>query len=80
MLAHESNSPQEEMPFNQTQFSDSLLLFLLVLSGEAGNTNFNVFVLTRLGMEITTFRTRGEHAHHYTTEEVLSVFEGACKS
>ena len=41
-----------------------------VLSGEGAYTNFNVFGLTRPGIEPTTFRTRGEHANHYTTEAV----------
>ena len=41
-----------------------------VLSGEAVNTSFNAFGLTRLEIESTTFRTRGEHANNYTTEAV----------
>jgi hypothetical protein len=38
-----------------------------VLSGEAKNTNFIVFGLTRSGFELepTTYRTRGKHANHY---------------
>jgi hypothetical protein len=40
-----------------------------VLSGEATNTNFIVFGLTRQGIEPTIYRTRGEHANHYTTDE-----------
>ena len=35
-----------------------------VLSGEATNTNFIVFGLTRPGLEPTIYRTRGEHANH----------------
>jgi hypothetical protein len=42
-----------------------------VLSGEATNTNFKVFGLTRPGLEPTIYRTRGEHANHYTTDAVL---------
>jgi hypothetical protein len=33
-----------------------------VLSGEATNTNFIVFGLTRSELELTIYRTRGEHA------------------
>jgi hypothetical protein len=40
------------------------------LSGEATNTNFIVFVLTRSGLEPTIFRTRREHANYYTTDVV----------
>jgi len=41
-----------------------------VLSGEATNTNFIVFGLTRPGLERTIYRTRGEHANNYTTDKV----------
>jgi hypothetical protein len=39
-----------------------------VLSGEATNTNFLVFRLTRPVLESTIYRTRGEHANHYATD------------
>jgi hypothetical protein len=35
---------------------------------EKTNTNFIVFGLTRSGLEPTIYRTRGEHANHYTTD------------
>jgi hypothetical protein len=41
-----------------------------VLSGEATNTNFIVFALTRSGLEPTIYGTQGEHANHYTTDAV----------
>jgi hypothetical protein len=41
-----------------------------VFSGEATNTNFVVFDLTREEFELTIYRTRGEHANHYTTDAV----------
>ena len=70
VLAHESNSPQEDVPiYPDTLFwlwADQCLLLLLY--GEASNTNFNVFDFTRPGIEPTTFR---EHANHYTTEANL---------
>ena len=44
---------------------------MLVLSGEATNTNFIVFGLTRTGLESTIYRTRGDHANHYATDAVL---------
>jgi hypothetical protein len=43
-----------------------------VLSGEATNTNFKVFGLTRLGLEPTIYRTRGEHTNHYATDVVCA--------
>jgi hypothetical protein len=41
-----------------------------VLSGEATNTNFIVFGLTRPGLESTIYHTRSEYANHYTTDAV----------
>ena len=35
------------------------------LSGEATNSKFIVFGLTRLGLEPTIYPSRGEHANHY---------------
>jgi hypothetical protein len=43
--------------------------------GEATNTNFSVFGLTRPGLELTIYRTRIEHATHYTTDGYLELFE-----
>ena len=48
-----------------------LKLVTFGIGGEATNTNFIVFGLTRRGLEPTIYRTRGEHANHYTTD-VLS--------
>ena len=41
-----------------------------MLSGEATNTNFIIFGLTRPGIEPTIYRIRDEHANHYTTSAV----------
>jgi len=41
-----------------------------VLSEEATNTSFIVFGLTRSVFEPRIYRTRGEHANHYTTDAV----------
>ena len=41
-----------------------------MLSGEAMNTNFIVFELTRSGLELMIYQTLGEHANHYTTDVV----------
>ena len=38
--------------------------------GEATNTNFIVFGLTRSGIEPTIYRTGRVNANHYTTDEV----------
>jgi hypothetical protein len=43
---------------------------MLCTSGEATNTNFIVFGLTQPGLEPTIYRTRDEHANHYTTDVV----------
>jgi len=37
-----------------------------VPSGEATNSNFIVFGLTRSGLKLTIYRSRGEHANHYS--------------
>ena len=42
-----------------------------MLSGEAINTIFLVFGLTRPELEIPIYRTRGEHANHYATDAVV---------
>ena len=41
-----------------------------VLSGEATNTNFMIFGLTRPGIEPTIYHIRDEHANHYTTNAI----------
>ena len=41
-----------------------------MLSGEATNTNFIVFGLTRSRLEPTIYRTRSEHANQYSTDAV----------
>jgi len=41
-----------------------------VLSEEATTTKFIVIGLTRSGLKPTIYRTRGEHANHYTTDTV----------
>jgi hypothetical protein len=48
---------------------------MLVLSGEATNTNFIVFGLTQPGLEPMIYHTRGEHANHYTTDAVCFCFD-----
>ena len=40
------------------------------LSREATNTNLILFGFTRSVLELTIYRTRGEHANHYTTDAV----------
>ena len=43
---------------------------LMLISGEATNTNLIVFGLTRSGLKPTIYRTRGKHANHYSTDAV----------
>jgi hypothetical protein len=40
-------------------------------NGEATNTNFKVFGLTRPRLEPMIYRTGGEHANHYPTDAVV---------
>jgi hypothetical protein len=47
----------------------------MLLNGDATNTNFIVFGLTRTGLELTIYRTQGEHANYYATDAVLSLLE-----
>ena len=42
-----------------------------MLSGEATNTNFIVFGLTRPRLEPTIYCAGGEHANHYATDAIL---------
>ena len=42
-------------------------------SGEAANTNFIIFDLIRPCLGHTIYRTRGEHAYHYTTDVLIVV-------
>ena len=49
------------------------LLFLLkccMLGGDATDTSFIVFGLTRTGLDATINRTRGKHANHYPADSV----------
>ena len=59
----------------RSHYSDSeptsLCSYSIMLSGEALNTNFKVFGLTRPGLESMIYHTRGEHVNHYTTDAVL---------
>ena len=43
-----------------------------MLSGEATNTNFIVFGLTRPGLKLTIYRTRDEHVNYYATDVVFN--------
>jgi hypothetical protein len=52
-----------------------ITLFSPLLSGEAANTNFIVFGLTRSGFKSMIYRTRGEHARHYATDAVDGLLE-----
>ena len=49
-------------------FQANKSLLFLFNSAWLANTNFIVFGLTRSGLELTIYRTRGEHANHCTTE------------
>ena len=42
-----------------------------MFNGEVANTNVIAFALTRPRLESSIYRTRGEHANHYTTDAFL---------
>jgi hypothetical protein len=46
-----------------------------VLSGEATDTNFIAFGLSRPGLEPTIDHTQVEHSNHYATEAAPEIFE-----
>ena len=53
----------------------ALIPYCCVLNGEATNTNVIVLGLTRSGLEPTIYRTRGEHANHYTINAVQIIID-----
>jgi hypothetical protein len=44
---------------------------LIVLCKNMSNTHFKVFGLTRPGLELMIYRTRGKYVYHYATDVVL---------
>jgi hypothetical protein len=72
VLSHWNNSPREDMVFHsesRTPYAESeitSLCSIYLFLGEATNTNFVVFGLTRPGLEPTIYRTQHEHSNHYT--------------
>ena len=63
------SSPLGQIIMIQSQPVFALSPECCVHSGEATNTNFYSLWL---GFEPTIYRTRGEHANHYTTDAVLN--------
>ena len=53
---------------SQPVFALSPLYYLL--SGEATNTNFKVFDLIRLQLNLTIYHTQGKDTNHYLTDVV----------
>jgi len=45
-----------------------------MLKGKETNTSFIVFGLTRPGLKLTIYCTRGEHANHDTTDAVTGFY------
>jgi len=74
-----ASSLKQQSADRHVAHSDNIILipssFSLMLSGEATNTNFIVFVLIRSGLEPTIYRTRGEYVKHRTTDAVVYVLE-----
>ena len=50
---------------------------MLMFSGDATNTYFIFYVLTRSGLEPTIYPTRGEHANQYATDAAKLSFDHA---
>jgi hypothetical protein len=44
-----------------------------MFSGEATNTYFIVFDLTKSGVEPTIYRTQGDHPNHYKIDAVYQI-------
>jgi hypothetical protein len=65
------------MKVYQCFIGPQILNLCCVLSGEATHTNFIVFGLIRSGLESTIYRTRGEHANHYTTDPRSTALEAS---
>jgi len=42
-----------------------------MISGEATDTNFIVFGLSRLWLKPMIYHTQGEYANHYTTDAII---------
>jgi hypothetical protein len=47
----------------------ALTPYCCVLSAEAANTNLTVYGLTRRGLPLTVYSTRGEHSNHYIPDD-----------
>jgi hypothetical protein len=79
MLCWGFNSPKHQSAGRHVTPLRHVILILkhqiVVLSGEAADTNLIVIDLTRSAFEPTIHCTRGEHANHYTTDAV----QGAVK-
>ena len=78
MIAYWNNSPRIYMLLHwETLFwfwtNQSLVLLRSAgcFAEKQRILNFAVFCLTRPELEPTIYRTRGEHANHYTTDEVI---------
>jgi len=57
--------------------NQSVLLLIndACLAEKATNTNFLVFRLTRSGLKLMIYRTRGEYAKHYITDAVIYIID-----
>jgi hypothetical protein len=84
VIAHWNNSPWVDMSLHSdTSFwfqANQSLLFLLNASclAEKLQIPILVFGLTRLGLEPTIYRIRGEHSNHYATD-VVNLYEEKIK-
>jgi hypothetical protein len=70
-----TNFDNEDIKANHKSFMSSLNIPINDENCELSttNTNFIVLGLTRLRLEPTIYRTRGEHANHYATDPVLLI-------
>jgi hypothetical protein len=84
LLAHWNNSSVVDMSLHSDTLSwfraNQSLFFLLndVCLAEKQHIPMLVFGLTRLGIDPTIYRTRGEHANHYASDAVCVFFFFFC--
>jgi len=75
IVDHWNNSTRVDMSFHSIPIPSQPIFafkpYSCVLSGEANNTNFIVFGLTRPGLETTIYLTRGERGNNNAIDAVL---------
>ena len=71
VLAHWNNSQRTYTHYPAYEPTSFSSYSLLLISGEATNTNFIAFGLTRLKLEPTIYHTGARQANHFTNDVVF---------